>query len=339
MAPSSRTPAAAVDVAAVGETLAMFVPEQPGPLTEPARYLISAAGAEANVARNLARLGASSAWLGRVGADPFGDFILDVLNADGVDVSRVERDAQRPTGVAFKEREGATTGVRYYRKGSAASALGAAFAHDAWASNPRILHLSGITPALSDDCLAFMRAVVESRPEGRLISFDVNWRAQLWTHGDPGVLRTIAQAADIVFVGLDEAHAAWNIDRIADVRADIDRPATLVVKLGAAGCVVFTNDRCTDVPALTVDVVEPVGAGDAFAAGFLLGMLSGGDARRSGRLGTIAASSALSVRTDVGVIPDSEYIDTLLGLSDDEWSRTRYTPREETRTHEYVANG
>lgn len=339
MYPSPRTRPGAIDVASVGEVMAMFVPESTAAPTERSKYLISAAGAEANVVRNLARLGASSAWLGRVGTDPFGDFVIDVLARDGVDVSGVERDLSRPTGVAFKEPRDSHTRVHYYRRESAASALGPSFAYAAWALSPRILHLSGITPALSEECLAFVRAALNPRPQGSLVSFDVNWRAKLWTESDPDVLLSIAQASDIVFVGLDEAEDVWGVTGVNDVRALIDRPATVIVKLGAAGCAVFSAHRRTDVSALKVDVVEPIGAGDAFAAGFLLGRLKDHDDRTAARLGTIVASSALTINTDVGVAPAAAYIDSLLVLSDDEWAQTQYSPPSQTRTREHVPDG
>lgn len=326
------------DVACAGEAMAMFVTEHTGPLTEDTRYRISAAGAEANVARYLARLGASSAWISRLGADPFGDFIVAEMARDGVDVSAVERDANRPTGVAFKERRPAGTAVHYYRRDSAASALGASAAARAWALEPRILHLSGITPALSEDCRAFMTAAVDARPRDGVVSFDVNWRPALWPGSDSGVLRTIAQAADLVFVGLDEAQSAWGLGDVAAVRAAIDGPSILVVKRGAGGCTVFDGDRRIEVPALRVDVTEPVGAGDAFAAGFLHGWLSGADPKHAARMGTIVASSALSVHTDVGALPGREYIEGLLALGDDEWEFASYSPGHETRTPAHVAN-
>lgn len=336
MYPSPRTRPGAIDVASVGEVMAMFVPESAAAPTERSKYLISAAGAEANVVRNLARLGASSAWLGRIGADPFGDFVVEVLARDGVDVSGVERDLIRPTGVAFKEPRDSHTRVHYYRTESAASALGPSFAPAAWALKPRILHLSGITPALSEQCLAFIEAALSLRPHGSLVSFDVNWRAKLWTESDPDVLLSIAQDADIAFVGLDEAEDLWGVTGVNDVRAMIDRPATLIVKLGAAGCAVFSANRRIDIPALKVDVVEPVGAGDAFAAGFLLGRLKDHDDRTAARLGTIVASSALTINTDVGVAPAAAYIDSLLVLSDDEWAQVQYSPPSQTRTREHV---
>jgi len=211
---------ATIDVACAGEAMAMFVTDHTGPLTEDTTYRISAAGAEANVARYLARLGDRSAWISRVGTDPFGEFVAAEVARDGVDVSAVERDPDRPTGVAFKERRAAGTAVHYYRRGSAASTLGPAAAADAWALGPRILHLSGITPALSEDCHEFMTAALRERPPYSLVSFDVNWRPALWPGSDVGVLRSIAQAADIVFENVANSVVEHMMARSPDLAAD-----------------------------------------------------------------------------------------------------------------------
>jgi len=329
---------AGIDVVCAGEAMAMFVPEHPGPLTGDTRYRISAAGAEANVARYLARLGVRSAWVSRVGNDLFGDFVTKEVMRDGVDVSLVERDDSRATGVAFKQRGEAGTNVHYYRHRSAASALDPEAAAAAWGLKPRFLHLSGITPALSEDCREFIAAALRTRPLHAKISFDLNWRPALWSESDPGVLHLIAQAADIVFVGLDEAQEAWGISEIETIRSTLDSPSILIVKRGAAGCTVFEGTRRIDVPALDVDVLEPVGAGDAFAAGFLYAHLAGFDAKQAARMGTVIASSALSVYTDVGAMPEPQYVDHLLALEDDDWKVARYTPWQKMRNRPDVPN-
>lgn len=332
------SPSSGIDVVCAGEAMAMFVPEHVGPLTGDTLYRISAAGAEANVARYLARLGVRSAWVSRVGTDPFGDFVAKEVGRDGVDVSRVERDDDRATGVAFKQRGEAGTDVYYYRRRSAASALGPEAAAAAWGLNPQVLHLSGITPALSEDCREFIATALRTRPLHAKVSFDVNWRPALWSESDPGVLHHIAQASDIVFVGLDEAQEVWGLSEIEAIRSAVDAPPVLIVKRGAAGCTVFEGERRIDVPALDVDVLEPVGAGDAFAAGFLYAHLAGFDAKQAARMGTVIASSALSVHTDVGAMPDPHHVDHLLALEDDDWRLARYEPWQKLRNRPDVPN-
>jgi 2-dehydro-3-deoxygluconokinase len=317
----------AADVVCVGESMAMLVPENPGEMNSDTLFRLSVAGAESNVAAYLSMLGVKAAWISRVGDDPFGDFLLDEIRGFGVDVGLTHQDSQRPTGVAFKDRSEAQTKVWYYRAGSAASALNPAAARLVGSLGARVVHLSGITSALSPSCRDFMAEMVRAKVAGTSLSFDVNWRPALWKDDDgPAAMLEVARAADIVFVGLDEANALWGSTEPREVRRLLGDPEFLVVKQGAEGCTVFRHDERIFVPALIVDVVEPVGAGDAFAAGFLAGHLMGMSLRDAGRLGTIVASSALSVSTDIGALPGRQYISGLLQLTDEAWRGHRFAP-------------
>jgi 2-dehydro-3-deoxygluconokinase len=260
---------------------------------------MSMAGAESNVAVHLAGLGLRSMFVSRVGDDPFGELILDALAAAGVQAA-VGVDERAPTGVYFKNPSGYATRVHYYRAGSAASTMDRAV----WSTCPsaRLVHLSGITPALSASCADLVADGLTRRPlDGAVMSFDVNYRPALWSPAEAGpVLADLANRADVVFVGLDEAQVLWGVDGPDDVRALIDRPGQLIVKDGPVGATVF-GDRTVFAPASPVDIVEPVGAGDAFAAGYLYGLLTdhAPDARL--RLGHMLAATALRTTADVGV--------------------------------------
>jgi 2-dehydro-3-deoxygluconokinase len=282
----------AFDVVCVGESMALVTPDPPAPLEFGGPMRLEVAGAESTVACYLAMLGARAAWASRVGDDPLGRLLLHRIDSYGVDTSLVEVDAAAPTGVFFKD-PGERTTVYYYRAGSAASRLGPSLVP----SLSGLVHLSGITPALSASCAALVEAVLES---GATVSFDVNYRPALWPVAAAGPeLARLAGRADIVFVGLDEAQALWGVRTPADVRALLPGPATVVVKDGAVGA--HSDD--TFVPALPVDVVEPVGAGDAFAAGYLYARLTGRAEADRLRLGHLVAGAALRVTGDVGDLP------------------------------------
>ncbi|MFC4224236.1 sugar kinase [Lysinibacter cavernae] len=340
---SDTTTAPTIDVVCAGESMAMFVPTKQGAPSASSLYQISVAGAESNVATYLRMLGLNSSWVSRVGSDAFGRFILGHLADEGVDVTHAEIDDTKPTGAAFKNRTADDTHVDYYRSSSAFSGIGPSTAAKATALNPAIIHISGITLALSESCRDFIAHILANRSADSLVSFDVNWRPALWEHTEvespaDRILAT-AQASDIVLVGLDEAEALWGHTNVAEVRALISAPTILVVKQGASGCTVFNDGQVIPVPALFVNVVEPVGAGDAFAAGFLAGYLERRSIRDSARLGTIVASSALSVSTDVGPLPPPEFIATLLNLEDSDWNGQRYPSGNDTRSTPHVANG
>jgi 2-dehydro-3-deoxygluconokinase len=246
-------------------------------------------------------------------------------------VSGVRTDPSRPTGLLVKDPGPAATRVHYYRRGSAASALGPALLEDPAVRTAGLLHLTGITAALSPSCRDLVvQALLGPHP----VSFDVNFRPALWSPDEaPDVLRDLADRADLVLVGLDEARALWGprIAAAADVRQLLAGPRLLVVKDGALAATAFDGATAYTVPALRTAVVEPVGAGDAFAAGFLAGLHRGEPLTRALRLGHVTAGAALRVPTDHGPLPPAERIAELIsmteelwrGITPDAWSDTR----------------
>ncbi|MEU2227128.1 sugar kinase [Streptomyces sp. NPDC018347] len=233
-----------MDVVALGESMVTFLPSRPGRLADVPSFDRAIGGAESNVACALAAFGHRARWTGRVGADGFGDHLLERIAGYGVDVSSVRRDPDRPTGVYFRTAGERGTGaheVAYYRAGSAASAMSARNMDLEAVRAGRVLHLSGITAALSDDCRELLRELLAPGPGRPLVSFDVNHRPHLWRHADGGaILRELARAADIVFVGEDEAEHAWGITGGPEaIRAALPEPGLLVVKQGARGATAF----------------------------------------------------------------------------------------------------
>ncbi|MEJ1197979.1 MULTISPECIES: sugar kinase [unclassified Streptomyces] len=334
--PTSTAPGV-VDVVALGESMVTFLPSVPGRLADVPSFDRAIGGAESNVACVLAAAGHSARWVGRVGADGFGDHLVEAIGAYGVDVTAVRRDPGRPTGVYFRTAGDRATDaheVAYYRAGSAASAMSARNMDLDAIRSGRVLHLSGITPALSADCLALMRELTARRPGRPLVSFDVNHRPGLWRGPDDGsrVLLELARGADIVFVGEDEA---WGLGGAEAVRAALPEPELLVVKQGATGATAFHRTtgadgtkahHVTSVPALTVDVVAAVGAGDAFAAGFLSATLRDLPVRERLRHGHLMAAAALTVPGDLAAPPARDHADRLAALDDDAWGTLRLGP-------------
>jgi 2-dehydro-3-deoxygluconokinase len=277
----------------------------------------------------LAALGVPAAWVSRVGDDGFGRLILATLRAHGVDVGAVETDPHRPTGLYLKEIGADSTRLRYYRAGSAASAMGPAMARHPVIQGADVLHLSGITPALSDSCAALIDALLGERRAGRRTSFDVNWRPALWRGSDPQLLLGLARRADLVFVGADEAEAAWGASEPDQIRDLLPEPEVVVVKQGAEGSTAFRGVSRVHVPALAVDVAEPTGAGDAFAAGFLAaapGFPDAASLRSRLRVGTLAAGAVLRVRGDLAPPPAPDVIEAYLALDDAAWRRASTRP-------------
>ncbi|MEV7865653.1 sugar kinase [Streptomyces sp. NPDC088124] len=349
-----------VDVVCLGESMVTFLPTRPGRLADVPSYDRTIGGAESNVACALAGAGHTVKWISRVGADGFGDHLVEAIGAYGVDTSGVRRDPDRPTGIYFRtatDRATDTHEVAYYRAGSAASAMapGTLAPEDLWAG--RVLHLSGITPALSDDCLALTRELTRRVPGRPLLSFDINHRPGLWRDADGArVLLDLARGADLVLVGEDEAAEAWDLHGADAIRAALPEPETLVVKRGSEGATAYTRtvssgtggadrgagdtgerggggardrsagDTVVSVPALRVDVVAPVGAGDAFAAGFLSATLRGLPVEARLRHGHLMAAAALTVAGDLATPPSRAHADRLAALDADAWGTLRLGP-------------
>ncbi|MGW3724909.1 sugar kinase [Streptomyces sp. NPDC000851] len=328
-----------VDVVALGESMVTFLPTRPGRLADVPSFDRAIGGAESNVTCMLAAAGHSARWVSRVGADGFGDHLVETIGAYGVDVSAVRRDPARPTGVYFRTAGDRATDaheVAYYRAGSAASAMGVDNTDLMAVRAGRVLHLSGITPALSADCLDLMWELTEPRPDRPLVTFDVNFRPGLWRDtGGPHVLLDLARRADVVFVGADEARDAWGLHGARAIADALPEPELLVVKQGPGGAVAFdkgtdgledADGTATHVRAPRVDVVAAVGAGDAFAAGFLSATLRELPVRDRLRHGHLMAAATLTTPGDLATPPTRDHADRLAALDDQAWGRLRLGP-------------
>lgn len=313
----------APDVVTIGETMVMLTPPESVPLAEATGLGVHVGGAESNVAAYLAGLGHRVRWVSRLGDDPFGELILRELGSAGVDTSAVVRVPGGRTGVYVKDSFAAAAAVYYYRDRSAACGLSPAVLDGALRDDPRILHLSGITAAISGTARDLvLSAVRERRGSDRLVSFDVNYRPKLWPAETAApLLADVAGDSDLVFVGFDEAQALWGCTTPADVRAMLPGPETVIVKDGPVGAHSFGPEGAMFVPSPRVKVVEPVGAGDAFAAGYLSAVLEGRAERARLRLGHLLAAVALGVLGDHGRLPARSWLRDHLEVPDGDWSR------------------
>jgi 2-dehydro-3-deoxygluconokinase len=296
-------------VVALGETMILFLAEQVGMLREATSFRRHVAGAESNVAVGVCRLGGSAGFVSRVGDDEFGHMISFRLRGEGVDVSHLIVDPEAPTGVLFRERrEFGPLDVVYYRRGSAASRLSPADLDADYIRQARYLVLSGITPALSASCKDTVFAAAEiAQAAGVTVVVDPNIRLKLWSpESARGVLRDLMSRADIILPGADEAELLTGEPDPQRAAADLLSlgPRLIVVKLGARGCMAVDATTVLEVPALEIPrVVDPVGAGDAFAAGFLVGELRGLEREASLALGNRCGAQAMMVPGDQEGLP------------------------------------
>lgn len=275
----------------------------------------SVAGAEANVAVGLARLGHAATWVGRVGDDSAGSLVRRALRAEGVAVHAVVDDA--PTGIAlFDARRPLPTRVDYHRAGSAGSRIEPGDVLPRIEHGLRVLHVSGVSAALSGSAAETVsRAAAAARDVGALVSLDVNYRSRLWTREQAvSVLRRLVPQVDLVIASEDE------LELVGDSVAALHEQgvAEVVVKRGAQGAdlhVGGSRPQVLSAAAMLVEAVDPVGAGDAFTAGYLSGWLDGVSA--AGRLarGNAMGGFAVSSVGDWEGLPTRAELD-LLGSAD-----------------------
>ena len=291
-----------------------------GPLSAGGSLGMHVAGAESNVAVGVARLGHRVGWAGVVGADPHGEFILRQLRSEGIGVHHRE-DAARGTGVMFLEQRTAdVTRAFYYRAGSAGSTLSRDDVDAAFRDGIRVLHLTGITAALSREARrAVEYAAARAAGEGLDVSLDVNYRGKLWSRDEArAVLTPLARHASILIASDDElglvaSGGAPGPDTGAGPADDaetamaaelLDRGVReVVVKRGAAGAGVHTAAGRWETPAVPVTSIDTVGAGDAFTAGYLSALLDGEDVAGRLQRGALAGAFAVSTAGDWEGLP------------------------------------
>lgn len=312
-----------LQVTTLGEALVVMDPLSKGPLRHVGSFEKHLGGAEFNVAVGLSRLGHAVGWAGSLGDDEFGQEVLAFARGEKVDVSRASLDPEAPTGLYFKEwRALGQLRVHYYRAGSAASRMRFDGLDLEYLLSGEILHLTGITAALSGNCHGMISDLISAANEhGLTVSFDLNVRHTLLKGRDPReVLGPLAARADLLFVSDDEAELLFgggDPEHVQEARREI-RASTVVVH-GSEGAFAVEETGVSEMPAYPVDVVDTVGAGDAFVAGFLSGRLRGWGTEECLDLANACGACAVTVPGDLKGLPTEEEAFALrrgLGSSD-----------------------
>lgn len=272
------------------------------------------AGAESNVAVGLARLGHRVVWAGAVGEDEPGALISRTLRAEGVE-AHIRRDPARPTGLMLLEqRLGQTSRALYHRAGSAGGNLQWADVAPHLQQGTRLLHVSGITPALGPSALDATECAIDTaRSMGVAISLDLNLREMLWSREEAAhtlgpmagrVTHLIASDNELALLGEDSEEANIALAMSSGVEV-------LALKRGAAGVTIVTPSERFTIAARTVQVVDTIGAGDAFTAGFLSGVLDGLTFKDGAQRGVDVAAFAVSSRGDCEGLPTRDELQLL----------------------------
>ncbi|WP_431776886.1 sugar kinase [Streptomyces cucumeris] len=301
-----------MDVFTLGEAMVCFSPTT-GLLDAAAHLGCSVGGAELNTAIGLSRLGHHVQWTSRVSTDPLGSRLLAVLEAEGLATNRIRRSPDLPTGLMLKDRPTTEARVLYYRRGSAASALTAEDVDEDAVSSARFVHLTGITPALGPGpAAAAERALAIAGAAAVPVSFDPNFRPQLWNERQAAALyRRLLPSVDHLLCNEAEARLITghqDLDRAVSALAD-SGPRHVIVKRSADGVTALCDGEQVRVPAWHVsDLVDSVGAGDAFNAGWLHSRLTGLGVRTGLRLAAFAAAQVVRHAGDYEGFPSATHI-------------------------------
>lgn len=308
------------DVVLLGEAMVLHAAVQPGPLASVTEFTRHTAGAETNVAVGLARLGLQVAWVSRLGDDAMGHYLHHAFSAEGIDCSQVPLIAGAYTGSMRKGRvdDGSDPPIEYQRQGSAASQMSADDLNLPWLVTARHLHVTGVFAALNANTLAATQTAMRvMRAAGKTISFDPNLRPALWASPEHMryTINALAAQADWVLPGLAEGEFLTGRGTVEGVAAfyRAQGASRVVIKLGAQGAYydsAVPSEQCGHVPAYPVaQVVDTVGAGDAFAVGIISALLAGRPLPDAVRRAAWMGARAVQVRGDCEGLPTRAELD------------------------------
>jgi len=303
------------EVVTFGETMGLLIGGAKG-IEHSASLDKSFGGAESNVAIGLARLGHRVGWFGLLGDDPVGRHILKTIRGEGVDVSRASLTDEAATGLMLREQLAGKSSVYYYRKLSAASRMRPEELDADYIGQAKLLHLTGITPALSPNCRDTAREAIRvAKAAGVKVVFDPNLRLKLWGVDEARTtLLELAEAADYFLPGLDELKLLYDTDDFEEIVGRLRRlKAQTIVKGGDRETYVIYPDEVVAVPYFKAEhFVDPIGAGDGFCAGFLSGLLRGFDPVEAVRLGNLVGSLVVQMAGDWEGLPTRKETDAVL---------------------------
>lgn len=306
-----------MDVICLGEPLVGFYGTSGQSLEDDMAFARTFGGDTSNVALALAKLGLQAAYVTRVGNDPFGRRFLRLWRSHGVDTTQVVIDPTFPTGIYFSASSDTQHDFVYYRKGSAASRMTPDSIDAGFISQAKVLHVSGISQAISPSCSeAVQYALHVAQQNGVLVSYDVNHRPSLWSEARA---RAMVRATVYGFVDLLEA-SPEELELLTGIQEPEEAAAALLeagvswvaVKRGSDGCYLASAEGAVSVPAFPVEVVDTVGAGDAFDAGLIAARIEGMPLEQAARFASAVAALTCRGVGSVAAQPTREEVIHLL---------------------------
>ena len=300
------------DFVTLGETCAVFVGKNGGPLRYSMEFERRVGGAETTVAVGVARLGHQAGWISRLGDDEFGNYILGVMRSEDVDVSTVKRSSAAQTGVFFRENRAAgRSSVFYYRQNSAFSKFLPEELDEDYIASAKIFHLTGITPGLSPSCRETTnRAIDIAKGNNVTVVFDPNYRSKVWLPEEARpYMEQFMRRADHVLAGYEDLTKLTGIldekDQLSYLHG-LDQ-SDVVLKTGRHGVLYSTKEGLEKISSHLVDrPIDRFGVGDSFAVGYIVGLLEGSPVRECIRLGNAVAGWAIRLPGNIEALPTRE---------------------------------
>ena len=299
------------DVLTIGETMIRFSPPRWQRLEQADSFEVAVGGAESNVAVCLSRLGLQVAWVSRLVDNPLGRRIVQTLRAQGVDVSHVAWSPTGRVGTYFVEfgQPPRPTNVVYDRQGSAMSQMALSDLDPTLLDQTRLVHLTGITPALSPGCRDLVVGTLKmAAGRGVLRSLDVNYRAKLWPAAEARVtLEPLCADLDVLFITQQDALRLFNRQDAPEATLhwlqDRFRVGVAVLTMGEEGAMALRRDgRLCHAQTAPTPQIDLLGSGDAFSAGFLYAYLTNDDLEAALQVGTSAAALKRTIPGDLALI-------------------------------------
>lgn len=308
-----------MDVITIGDAMVAMCPKEKGPILFCNTFERKIGGAELNVAIGCARLGLKSGWISRLGQDDFGKHILKTVRGEGIDTSQIELVEGYQTSVYFREvMANGDSRSFYYREKSPTSTMTAESLDENYFRNSKVLHITGVFPSINDNNKEILLKAVElAKKNNLLISFDPNIRLKMWTKSQAReFINKFLSEVDILLVGdeeisilIDEEDTNEAIKKFHDMGID-----KVVVKRGAKGAIGSDGSNIYDVSAIKPKaLIDTVGAGDGFAAGFLSAYLKGDSFEESIEFANAVGSLVVGIEGDNEGLPYYEDVLAHLG--------------------------
>ena len=307
-----------MDVITIGDGMIAMCPKQKGPIIFSNTFERKIGGAELNVAIGCSRLGLKSGWISRLGNDDFGKYILKTVRGEDVDTSEVKLVDEYPTSVYFREvlSDGSSRSF-YYREKSPTSTMKSEELNEEYFKNAKILHITGVFPSINkNNQKVILEAVKLAKKFNLIVSFDPNIRLKMWTKEEAkSFIEKLLPNVDILLIGDEEIEILLGETTIEDAIKTFHNYGIekVIVKKGAKGAIGSDGKNIYDVPAIKPKaLVDTVGAGDGFAAGFLTALLKGETLEDCVRFANAVGSLVVGVEGDNEGLP--YYDDVLVHL-------------------------